>query len=113
MRYLMCVLCLVFLLSSSGCEKAIDALGEDPQVTVKNDSSSTVGNFFERSCGSTSWNRIGGGGGGIKPNSEYTYEVEKGCHDFKAELTTGQELDWMDVELKKNEEYTLTIYDDF
>jgi hypothetical protein len=101
-----------FLLAFSciGCDKAVDALKDDPEVIFKNDSNETIGNVFKRDCGTTSWRRMGGD---IDPASEKMFELDHGCYDFRAEMVTGQELLWEDTEMEKGQVITLTVYTDY
>ena len=93
-----------------GCSKALDSLKDDPEVILQNESRNTIGNFFNRKCGTTSWQRIGGN---IRPESEQSFQLKEGCYDFLAEMTTGQELTWENQILEKNNVLTLTVFTDF
>ncbi len=102
----------IFVLTTAGCDKAVNALKKDPVVIVKNDTQySTIGNFFKRNCaGELPWERIGGN---IASGAEEKFKLKEGCYDFKAEMVTGQEVTWDNNELEKDNELTLTVFTDY
>jgi len=95
----------------TACDEAIDALKGEPEVVLRNSSDRTIGNFFRRGCsGATNWSRMGGG---IAPGDEITYQLDTGCYDFMAEMTSGQELLWEDQTLGYGDALTLDVYTDY